>query len=61
MNVMSAVPVNGDQQISETTIMDNVDNSTPTWRARFVGQGYKQVKLTYCFILMSDPIAEAGE
>lgn len=61
-NVMSAVPVNGDQLISEATITDGVDNSTsnfPSWRARFVGQAYKQVKVTnmrctsiwsYCWI-----------
>ncbi|OWM91526.1 uncharacterized protein LOC116215732 isoform X2 [Punica granatum] len=46
MNVMSAVPVDGDQMISEVAIVDDANNSTPsspTWRARVVGQGYKQV------------------
>ncbi|KAK4768620.1 hypothetical protein SAY87_003761 [Trapa incisa] len=45
-NVMSAVPANGGQLMSEARIADSVDDSTskyPTWRARFIGQGYKQV------------------
>lgn len=42
------MPVDGDQLISEVAITNDVESSTlnaSTWRARFVGQGYKQVKL----------------
>ncbi|XP_030475050.2 uncharacterized protein LOC115692365 [Syzygium oleosum] len=46
INVVSAIPVDGDQLISEVAIADDVESATlntSTWRARFVGQGYKQV------------------
>ncbi|KAI3435235.1 uncharacterized protein J3R85_006343 [Psidium guajava] len=46
INVVSAIPVDGDQLISEVAITDDVESATlntSPWRARFVGQGYKQV------------------
>ncbi|KAI4302871.1 hypothetical protein MLD38_038569 [Melastoma candidum] len=44
--VISTVPVNGDELISEVTVVNeetSTGSTSPTWRARFIGQGYKQV------------------
>lgn len=46
VDVDSVVPVNSDQPISEVAVMNNETNSTSVstaFRARLVGQGYKQV------------------
>lgn len=47
VKVESAVPIDSAQSISEGAIMNDLRTSTSnatTLRARFVGQGYKQVK-----------------
>ncbi|RVW63421.1 hypothetical protein CK203_055908 [Vitis vinifera] len=46
VNANAAVPIEDDLQISEVAVVKDMNNSTPnspTLRARFIGQGYKQV------------------
>ncbi|KAJ9680108.1 hypothetical protein PVL29_019406 [Vitis rotundifolia] len=46
VNANAAVPIEDDLQISEVAVVKDMNNSTPnspTFRARFIGQGYKQV------------------
>ncbi|XP_034709377.1 uncharacterized protein LOC117932302 isoform X1 [Vitis riparia] len=46
VNANAAVPIEDDLKISEVAVVKDMNNSTPnspTFRARFIGQGYKQV------------------